>query len=78
MTALHGFTFAAGGSLESFGNGIGAFLPPNTLAYVRFGFRINGPGVDETGETLSRKMSAWELAGPLLLRLQTDRKRIYG
>ena len=67
MTALQGFTDAAGGSLDSFGNGIGAFLPPSTWAYVPFGFRINGPGVDETGKKLCRKMSAWELAGPLLL-----------
>ena len=58
MTALQGFTDAAGGSLDSFGNGIGAFLPLNTWAYVPFGFRINGPGVDETGKKLCLKMSA--------------------
>lgn len=67
MSALQGFTDAAGGSLESWGNGIGAFLPPRSWSYVAFGFRINGPGVDETGKKLCRKMSAWELAGPLLL-----------
>ena len=65
LSALQGFTDAAGGSLDSWGNGIGAFLPPHTWAYVAFGFRINGPGVDETGKKLCRKMSAWELAAPL-------------
>ena len=67
LSALQGFTDAAGGSLVSRGNGIGAFLPPHTWAYVAYGFRINGPGVDEKGKKLCRKMSAWELAGPLLL-----------
>lgn len=67
ITAMWGYTDAAGGSLEYLGNGVGAFLPPHTWSYLPFGFRINGPGVDETGKKLSRKMSAWELLGPLLM-----------
>ena len=67
LTAMQGFTDAAGGSMAKWGNGIGAFLPPGNWVYITYGFRINGPGVDETGKKLCSKMSAWELCGPLLL-----------
>ena len=65
--SLHGFTDAAGGSMNHWGNGVGAFLPPDSWSFIAYGLRINGPGVDETGRKLCRKMSAWELAAPLLL-----------
>jgi hypothetical protein len=43
LSALQGFTDAAGGSVVKWGNGIEAFLPPGNCAYVTFGFRVNGP-----------------------------------
>ena len=50
-------------------NGIGAF--------VTYGFRINGPGVDETGKKMCHKMSAWEPAGPLLLLCRMPYKTVW-
>ena len=63
---MQGFTDAAGGSMAKWGNGIGAFLPPENWVYITYGFKINGPGVDETGNFVCRKKSVWELCGPLL------------
>ena len=67
ITALQGFTDAAGASMIHWGNGIGAFLPPDSWSSIQFGFRINGPGVDHLGKKLCSKMSAWELTGALLM-----------
>ena len=61
--------------MAKWGNGIGAFLPPENWVYITYGFKINGPGVDETGNFVCRKKSVWELGGapafPLQDALQT-------
>ena len=58
MTAMEGDTDALGGSMDKWGNVIGAFLPPGKWVLFTYGFRINGPGVDETERNVCHKMSA--------------------
>ena len=65
-SALVSHTDAAGGSLRSFGKGVGMTIFPDLWTFVMWGRKINGDGKTTNGKALESLMSAWELLGPLL------------
>ena len=66
-TALHCYSDAAGGSRESLGRGVGVVMVPLGIwSLVTWGRRINEGWAAYDGKSLAHKLSAWELAGPLL------------
>ncbi len=66
--AMDCFTDAAGGSLESAGRGLGAVIPElGWWAYMPWARLVNSGAVVYEGKKVSRKLSALELMGPLLV-----------
>ena len=65
-SAVVSHTDAAGGSLRSFGKGVGMTIYPDIWTFVMWGKKINGEGRTADGKGLENLMSAWELLGPLL------------
>ena len=64
--AILSHTDAAGGSLRSFGKGVGMIISPDIWTFVMWGKKINGEGITADGKGYENLMSAWELLGPLL------------
>ena len=64
--AVVSHTDAAGGSLRSFGKGVGMTIFPDIWTFVMWGKKINGEGITSDGKGYENLMSAWELLGPLL------------
>ena len=64
--ALFSHTDAAGGSVRSWGRGVGITIFPNTWTLVLWGDKINKGERSMGGQSLAHVMSAWELVGPLL------------
>ena len=67
--AILSHTDAAGGSLRSFGKGVGMIISPDIWTFVMWGKKINGEGITADGKGYENLMSAWELLGPLLTAL---------
>jgi hypothetical protein len=65
-SALHVYSDAAGGSMDTLGNGVGVAIYPGTWAYVPHGHKVNAGFPAYDGKSLASKMSVWELVGPLL------------
>ncbi len=62
------FTDAAGGSLESAGRGVGGVIPSlRWWTFAQWARSINDGSYCYEGKKVARKMSALELAGPLLI-----------
>jgi hypothetical protein len=64
--ALNAFTDAAGGSCEAVGRGTGGVMGP-WWYYIPWAKRINAGGWKVDGKKVGRKLSALELAGPLVV-----------
>ena len=64
--ALRSHTDAAGGSVRTWGRGVGMTIFPNIWTFVLWGEKINKGTLTEGGKSLANVMSAWELVGPLL------------
>jgi hypothetical protein len=64
--ALDAFTDAAGGSSEAIGRGTGGVLG-SWWYYIPWARRINAGGWKVDGKKVGRKLSALELAGPLIV-----------
>ena len=64
--AIISHTDAAGGSLRSFGKGVGMTIFPDIWTFVMWGKKINCGEITSDGKSLDSLMSAWELLGPLL------------
>ena len=64
--AVVSHTDAAGGSLRSFGKGVGRTIFQDIWTFVMWGKKINGKGITSDGKGYENLMSAWELLGPLL------------
>ena len=58
---------AAGGSVKSFGRGVGMTIYPNTWTVLQWGDKINKGYKTAGGKSLDSILSAWELLGPLLV-----------
>ena len=66
-SAVRAHTDAAGGSVKSFGRGVGMTIYPNTWTFVQWGNMINKGFKTADGKSLDSMLSAWELLGPLLV-----------
>ena len=64
---LRAHTDAAGGSRLHMGYGAGAVLGKEWWCYLPWGDSINQGRLHSDGKRLDRKMSAWELLGPLMV-----------
>ena len=65
-TAVHIFPDAAGGSMDSLGRGVGVVIMPGTWSYLPYRARINAGCLAYDGKSLAKKLSVWELVGPLM------------
>ena len=66
-SAIVAHTDAAGGTMRSFGRGVGMTVFPNIWTFVMWGKKINSGTLTSDGKSLDSLMSAWELLGPLLV-----------
>jgi hypothetical protein len=66
-SAMKAHTDAAGGTMKSFGRGVGMAIFPNTWTFVQWGKKINEGAKSDNNKKLDSLMSAWELLGPLLV-----------
>ena len=66
-SALVAHTDAAGGTMRSFGRGVGMTIYPNIWTFVMWEIKINCGIKLDNGKALDSLMSAWELLGPLLV-----------
>jgi hypothetical protein len=65
-SALKIYSDAAGGSIETLGNGVGMVIYPSTYVYVPHRTKVNVGCLAYDGKSLANKLSVWELVGPLL------------
>jgi hypothetical protein len=65
-SAIQIYSDAAGGSIDSLGNGVGMAIFPNTYAYLPHRTKINAGFPAYDGKSLANKLSVWEAVGPLL------------
>ena len=64
--ALQVYSDAAGGSMDTLGNGVGVAIFPGTWAYIPHRIKINCGYPAYDGKSLANKLSVWEAVGPLM------------
>jgi hypothetical protein len=65
-SAVKIYSDAAGGSMDTLGNGVGMAIFPNVYAYIPHRVKVNAGFPAYDGKSLAHKLSVWELVGPLL------------
>ena len=65
-SAVKIYSDAAGGSIDTLGNGVGMAIFPNVYAYIPHRVKVNAGFPAYDGKSLAHKLSVWELVGPLL------------
>ena len=65
-SAVKIYSDAAGGSMDTLGNGVGMAIFPNVYAYIPHRIKVNAGFPAYDGKSLAHKLSVWELVGPLL------------
>lgn len=65
-SAVKIYSDAAGGSMDTLGNGVGMSIFPNVYAYIPHRVKVNAGFPAYDGKSLAHKLSVWELVGPLL------------